>query len=385
MAYSSLLLLGLCDNIRGPLFPEILKSFPVSDTMGSLFFSLSSVMGIIGAGGSRFFIMRFKEMGSLRISILMFVVGLSLMSIAQTFSALLFGILFFGFSMGLMAVIQNMLIVNEFPPGPTKSKIISGLHSMYAASSLGAPLIISGLAMANSSFEIWRLGFFAAAVICLFVFLLTFSFLKFSESPPSPEAMESLPHPEDLVVSRDAYQGHRRQIYFAVILSSYVLAEILVSSRMALYIRRVVGGDLQDSNLYTALFFVFLFLSRFLFAAWSPKIALSTQLKGSLVLSLCSVLAGIFVHPFGLSLAGFFMGPFYPLMILEIGTVFNKQVKEAISWAVSLSSVFVVSMHFGVGFISESWGLKAAFMLGPVFLVIAFLMLVIYEKILRRV
>lgn len=410
ITYCTLLLLGLCDNLRGPLYPEILKTFPVGDFYGSFFFSLSSVMGIIGAYGSRFFIGRFKELNSLRISILTFFVGLILMAAAQHFVSLLLGILFFGFSMGLMGVVQNMLLVNEVPQGPLKSKVISGLHSMYAGSSLAAPIIVSLISAWTTGVEVWRAGFLTAAGIAFVIFLLTFKVFNYElakeniidnthssistdahefkhqneqngqkkidemrkNDGPSLDQAHSLasPHPmQNFIHSKNT------QIYFGCILASYVLAEILVSSRIAQYIRREFEGSLNDSNLYTGLFFVCLLVSRIIFSIWGPQISIQKQLRWSLLTSIVSVAIGIYLHPLGLALSGFFMGPFYPLMILEIGHVFSQQVKEAISWAVTLQSAFIVGMHFIVGIVSDLLGVKYSFYLGPIFLALAFLLL----------
>lgn len=296
------------------------------------------------------------------------------MSFAASFEGLLVGVLFFGFSMGLMGVIQNMLIVNEVPNGEVKSKIISGLHSMYAASSLLAPVLVSAIAAMGFSAAVWRQSFFAAAILCVVTGLLTLTVFKIKKSHHHGDQARDEGRDEGKSQSLSSNRLALRRgprVYFAVILSSYVLAEILISSRMALYIRRELGGDLSLSNSYTALFFIFLFIGRLLFAFWSPAIPVSRQLKLSLGLSLLTLIAGLWIHPFGLALTGFFMGPFYPLMILEIGRIFTGYVKEALSWAVSLSSVFIVGMHLSVGWISESFGIRMAFALGPLFLALA--------------
>jgi FHS family glucose/mannose:H+ symporter-like MFS transporter len=345
----------------------------VTDSIGSLFFSASSLFGIIGAALSHWLLTKVGELKGLRLSIITFAVGLFIMAAAGSFPGLIFGVIFFGFSMGLMGVIQNILIVNEVPPGPLKAQMISGLHSMYAASSLLAPLIVSGISIFSVGSAIWRNSFIVTGVLCLLVLMLTFFNLKM-DPPPIPMA-ESPP-----LFSSDR-KGH---IYFGVILSSYVLAEILVSSRLALFIRRESGGGFADANFYTALFFVFLFLSRFLFAVWSPRVPIQVQLKASLGLSFISILLGLWLHPFGLAFSAFFMGPFYPLMILEMSHRFPKSMQKAVAWAVSLSSVFIVGMHVLVGFASESYGLKIAFLLGPFFLLAAFILLEVHEKVFRR-
>jgi FHS family glucose/mannose:H+ symporter-like MFS transporter len=48
-AFLSLFLLGLADNIRGPLFPEILQFFFVSSSKGSWSFATTSGAAFVGS------------------------------------------------------------------------------------------------------------------------------------------------------------------------------------------------------------------------------------------------------------------------------------------------------------------------------------------------
>jgi len=372
LAYTSLLLLGLSDNIRGPLYPEILREFSVSNTQGSLFFSLSSVFGFFGGFFSNWIINQWGSLRALRISFAILFTGQLLISFAPSFWFLIFGVFFFGFSLGLMGVIQNMLVVQEIPTGPMKNKILSGLHSMYAGSSLLAPILINFVAWLPIPGTVWRICFILGAGFCASVFALSFW---------GADTNEPMKSPKDRVPSTE---NRGAQIYFAVILSCYVLAEILVSSRMALYMRREYSSDLSESSWYTAGFFVSLLISRLLFTMWAPQVKIKIQLFLSLGLTASSLLFGIFVHPAGLMASGFFMGPFYPLMMAQLGQLFHKSISQALSWAVSLCSLFVVIMHVLVGLMTDVWGLQIAFLMGPCFCILAILMIGSYEKIFRR-
>lgn len=374
LSYSSLLLLGLSDNIRGPLFPEILKQFAVSDTQGALFFSLSSVCGFFGGFFSSGMINRWGAIKALRVSFLILLTGQLLISAAPQFWFLIFGVFFFGFSLGLMGVIQNMLVVQDIPAGPFKNKILSGLHSMYAGSSVLAPVLVNIVAKTPSlPFPLWRFCFVLGAVFCVLILALSYWGPEINDTLQTPQGRA----PVDI-------QDRGAQIYFAVILSSYVLAEILVSSRMALYMRRQYEADLTQSSWYTAGFFVSLLISRVIFTFWAPNVKIKTQLLLSLLLAALSILVGLYIHPAGLAISGFFMGPFYPLMMVQLGQLFHQSISRALAWAVSLSSLFVVVMHIFVGFLTDTWGLQNAFLMGPLFCLIGIVMIGIYEKVFHR-
>ena len=371
LSYLSLLLLGLTDNMRGPLFPEILKEFSLSDTMGSLYFSLSSLFGFLGGLASPWWSRRWGTVAALRLAIIL--CGLSQLgfSFAPSFFWLIISVLFFGFSLGLMGVIQNTLVVT-LSPFHLRNRLISGLHSMYALASLLAPLVVSQLSRVFAEHNIWRFSFKWGAGLAGLVLLASWGSFPVEERKP---ARSERPDPR---------QGVLRQYYFAVIMASYVLAEILMSSRLALYMRREYQTDLTTSSYYMAGFFVALLSGRVFFALWAPRIALKKQLMLSLALSTLSQIAGLWIHPFWFVISGLFMAPFYPLMMVEIGLVFHEVLHQAVANAVAFSSLFVVGMHVAVGSLADQFGIKVAFALGPLFCMISFGMLLFHEKIFHR-
>jgi MFS family permease len=292
--------------------------------------------------------------------------------LAPSFQVLLLAAILFGASLGAMGVAQNLMVMQALPSGPIKNKVMSGLHSTYAAASLLAPLVVNFLSRIDLGYPLWRTGFAFTSLFGLLVLSLTFW-------------GEDLPTVSEVKPSVSVSQGpNGAQVYFAIMCSSYVLSEILISSWMALYTRNQFGASLVESTWYTAGFFVSLLVSRFLFTLWSPPMKLKSQLQLCMLGSICSLLIGILVHPCGLMISGFFMGPFYPLMMVAAGVLFPQSISQAISWTIALSSLFVVLMHFGVGYISDFWSLQTAFYLGPGFAFVTLTMLVFYEKFFRR-
>lgn len=376
MAFASLLLLGLCDNIRGPLFPEILYTFAVTDSQGSWFFAISSMAGFVGAYFGSWWIDKLGEMRSLQISIFLMCLSQVLISLAPSFQMLLLIVILFGFSLGLMGVMQNVLVVQGSPEAH-KSKILSGLHSMYAASSLMAPLLVAVLLIlpksTYSSVELWRRAFQVTALCC---FILGLIALRHKNSIAPHAVKKAVKKPRE---------GRALRIYFAIILGSYVGAEILVSSRIALFLRREYAATLEESTWYTAAFFIGLLSGRILFSAWTPKMAVRRQMIISMSISTVLLILGLFVHPSLLALSGLAMAPFYPLMISWAGEIFHHQLAPAISLAVSFSSVSVVVMNVLMGAVSDWPGIRYGFMIGPLLCSIAIGMLFFYEKIFHRV
>jgi fucose permease len=365
--------LGLSDNIRGPLYPEILNRFPVSNTQGSLFFALSSTASFVGGLLSHSFEKRWGLMRTLRGSVLVMLLSQLLLSLAPHFLFLLSASMVFGSSLGVLGVVTNVLVVRSQEPGPRRNKILAGLHSVYAGASLLAPVVVSAIASLNLSFPVWRAGFLFTSFFGLIVLIFTFRKQDFSLQAESTQ-----------VEIKTSSLEKSAQIFYAVMVASYVLSEVLIGSRIALYMRRESDASLLQSSWYAAGFFICLFVGRLLFTVWSPEIALKSQLSLSLLLSITCLCVGIYFHPAAFALAGFCMGPFYPMMMVSAGHLFPQAVSQALGWAVAMGSVFVVGMHFGVGFVTDHWGLKTAFYLGPAFCALSLGMLFFYEKIFRR-
>jgi FHS family glucose/mannose:H+ symporter-like MFS transporter len=373
IAYVSLLLLGLSDNIRGPIYPEVLNSFHLSNTEGSLFFSLSSAFGFLGGLMSAHLVLQFSRLQVLRISILGLLGAQVVMASAIHFSVLLGASVIFGFSLGVMGVVQNMLVVQALDPGPRKNKILSGLHSMYAGASVLAPLVVNAISWLKPSENLWRNCFYVTASLSGVVFATSFL------GPEVKDASVPVP-PIDFHPSAQ----RKQQIFFAFTLAFYVVCEILVSSRMALYMRREFAATLTESSWYTAGFFVCLFSGRLLFTFWAPAMALPKQLYWSLGLSFSLLALGILVHPVALMLSGLAMAPFYPLMMSMVGHLFPHSIAKALSWCVGISSALIVIMHICVGFLTDALDIRFGFAVGPLCCLLSGVLLISYEKIFRR-
>ncbi len=315
---------------------------------------------------------QFSRLQVLRISILALLGAQVLLASAVYFPIFLAASAIFGCSLGVMGVIQNMLVVQELEPGPQKNKILSGLHSMYAGASILSPLIVNAIAWLLPSENLWRTCFYLTAFLSAAV--LASSFI----GPEIPDVAVKVP------IDFQASAQRKQQIYFAFTLAFYVVCEILVSSRMALYMRREFAATLAESSWYTAGFFVCLFAGRLLFTFWSPRLDLKKQLYTSLFLSFSLLSLGISFHPLALVLSGLTMAPFYPLMMSLVGHLFPHSIGKALSWCVGISSALIVIMHFAVGFLTDALDIRYGFVVGPLCCLLSGVLLIGYEKFFPR-
>jgi MFS transporter, FHS family, glucose/mannose:H+ symporter len=374
LAYLSLFALGISDNIRGPLFPEILKAFQVSDTTGASYYAISSFCGFLGSLGVRFLLRRWSRVHTLQFSLVLMAVGLIGMGSVTTFGWMLFFAAIFGASLGIVGVVQNVLVsVGSLPE--KRQQMLAGLHSNYGLASVLAPLVV---AVFSAWLGSWRYVFYVVSMVPIALLTGSFFWRDRGTSVRSSSISALTPPPPQ------TRKEHLGQIFLAVTLAFYVLAEIMVSSRLPLFVRRELGMDLQQSSYYLTGFFFFLLAGRLLFTFVHFKFPLRNMLGFFLLTSMLSCAIGLQGYPFFLALAGLFMAPFYPLAVLYTAGYYEKNMDSAVSYSMAIQSFFTVCMHGLVGYLTERYGISMALWVGPLALAFSFAMLMSFERLFRK-
>lgn len=361
-SYLSLFLYGLIDNMRGPVFPDLLKKFNLSHVEGSWFFSLTSTVFLIAALLAPKALLKWGYLRSYRISLFCLIVSQLIFFSAPRFEVFMLGTIFMGWGVGILSVLQNVLVIVASPPARLK-QLMNGLHANYAAASLLAPLIVSFFYNRGFDFQwVFSVGAFVSFVL----FLQSFMTNKILE--PAVTLKTSFKF-LDLI----------KYMPLAIILSSYVAAEVLVSSRLAFYLTDVHGFNMQKSSLWVSYFFIALLCGRLLFTAVSVSLNTFTLLFSLLILSLFFIVFGIQISPVFLILTGFLMGPIYAMTMTLVKEYFPAQIEKVTSLSIVMSGVFIIAMHTLVGIVTDTWGISLALFLAPGLLLLAIVML-LYKK-----
>ncbi len=369
LAYCSLFVFGLTDNIRGPIFPEFLNHFQISHSTGSLFFSVSSFMNVVGAFFVPRLINRVGHLGTLVLFMMILFATQIGFYFSPSFGMILFFCVFYGMAIGGLGVTQNLLVLVATPP-EHRQQVQSGLHACYGASSFMAPGLVIACSLAGLT---WKENFAFTSLI-IFLFLASLYFVKHQPRESQIDGQ---------ILSQALYK-RREALYAATILSIYVALEILIASRLALFMRIERGSDLRQSSFWVFIFFGGLFLGRMLLSVYRPPFSLSAQLRLSLIGTCVLILAGVFIAPELMALTGLTLAPFYPLMMTAMSLLFHEKVDRAAALAVGFSGLSVVSMHAAVGFISDQFGLKWAFLLGLLLSLVAFVMIILHKRYFGR-
>lgn len=377
-AFFSMFALGISDNTRGPLFPELLRYFDLTNSQASFSFAFASGAAFFGNTLSAFVLKKIQLDKLLGFSLMLMMSGLYAMAVAPTFNLYILGCIIYGFSLGSTGVAQNLLIA-ENVSGDKQTKALSGLHGIYGLSSLIAPILASRApSWFGENFPAWQIMSQWQSALYVTSFFSALVLLGILMTRPEP-AFKGVAHYDEGI------HGKKSSIYtmlwFAGFFASYVGSEILVSSRLALYMRTYYNMSLEQSSNYVTYFFMFLLIGRLMFAFKSFGNKLRLQLNLSLFLSLLFLVLGLWWHPFFLPLIGLAMAPFYPLSIVYISEKTGHQKRRFLTFVMGLQSLCVIGMHVGVGYLTDVYGLYYAFGVGIALLIGSLVCLNLHPKV----
>jgi FHS family glucose/mannose:H+ symporter-like MFS transporter len=372
ISYATLFVFGLTDNIRGPLFPEILKYFSLSDSLGATMWALSNISGLAASYVSRFFLKRYDRLSVLQGAALSLAISLWGLALSPNFPFFLIFSFLFGFSLGILGMIPNILV----PMGSTperKQRMLSGLHTMYGLSSLLAPLLAASVAGVAGN---WRWTFAAASLAPL----LLFAYSLHSSHKSLHTKMSD--NPDHHFANKE--RNFRPQLFLAFMLGLAVSLEIMLSSRLALFMQREWSATMEVSSLYVTYFFSSMMVGRLLFAIIHLKRSPQFLLSASLFFTFVFSLVGLFHHPLFLAFTGFTIAPFFPLTITWISSEFPEDLDSAISYLMTVDAIMLIAMHMLVGQLTDLFNIKTALFLGPLLAILALAMVLSYEVLFKK-
>lgn len=372
ISYSSLFVFGISDNIRGPLFPEILKDFQITDAMGSLMFAVSSLSSFVSSFFARHLLRRFDRKIILQWASIGLTVTMLGLAFSSNFYLFLFCSILFGFNSGILGLIPNVLVPLGTSP-EKKQQFLSGLHAMYGVASLLAPMIVALVSYLTGN---WRYVFAVTAIAPFSLFIYS---LHNGHTPH-----HSKPIRDKEKQKQNKFKNFKPQIFLALMVSFCVAAEIMISSRLALLMRREWNFDLEMSSFYVTGFFICMLLGRLLFTGFKFNKTVLFQLSACLTITAMLICLGLFIHPLFLVASGFTVGPFYPLAISFISSEFPDDLDTAVSYMIATDSMMLAIMHVLVGKLTDVFGIHHAIFSAVVFLILSLCMVNTYQYFFKN-
>lgn len=359
LAYGSLLILSMLDNLRGPFFPELIGDLHLNGTASSAFFAVTNLFSFLGSWTSHR-ILRSKSSLQLMAASSVFVgLGFAGIALSPKFGWLMVGCMVFGWAYGALNLAQNVMVFEGSSP-VRRRQLFSGLHSMYGLASLLAPLMASAFLDTGLS---WRQAFLIMGVFPALTPLL----LKSFHTPPPPQ-------------EKNAEELTRREwllcLIFSSMMAGYLWGEISASSRLVLWLRTDLAFTPEKANLYLSGFFLALLAGRTLFTLVRfPKCGNWRILTASAGLSALTYALGLRYSPLWMVAAGLMMAPFFPVAMEQVSCLFHKKSAQALGFIIGFGSLSVVVMHMTVGMCTDFFGISRALIIGPTTMAMVFIAL----------
>lgn len=371
LAYVSLFLFGLSDNLRGPLFADLLREFSLSNSQGSLFFSVSSLISMLGALVAPKLIERRGHLTSLWIFMALMSLAFVGYALSPSFAWILFCAVFFGIAVGGLGVTQNLLVLQGADEA-RRGRAQGGLHAAYGLSSLLAPGIVIATALLGFG---WKINFLVPASLSFLLVIAIWFLQRRTPARPTLEEHESS--------ARARRSMGFPEVYWAILLSLYVALELMVSTRVTLLFREGYGFDVGAANVWTSVFFVGLFVGRVAYTVKPLPVALGRQLAVSLFLGATMLALGLWHRPEWIPLAGFALSIFYPVWMTTLARIFPDSFQRVASMGIALTGVSVVFMHTVIGALTDKFGLISAYTAVPILSAIGGLMVIGFAPLFR--
>ncbi len=383
-AWASLFSLGIIDNSRGPVFPDLLNEFSVSDTMGGLFFFLSSFASVVHNLAFRRFLAETPPLRLVGIYTLIMAGGALIAASANSYWVLLTAAFVLGVGFGGVGVGQNAAV--QEAPAKYRARSLGFLHAMYGTASFLAPLIVATLQPYG-----WRLALFVAAIPAVGVGLVVVIRLaierlrgwKRRRKAETPPVVDNVRGPNDMPqvsVERPEQISHpsmtpealaRAAKIAAVLVGFLVVAEISVSSRLALLARREWGVSAEAASSWLAAYFAAMTIARFSLGFLPNVFSASRVLKVSAWLNLPFLLIGfisvalpataeipIDVRLLALVGFGFPVAVGYPMAMTRIAEIFGRETQKVTGRCVLYQAGAAMLMHFVLGTGADAVGLQ---------------------------
>lgn len=383
-AWASLFSLGVIDNSRGPVFPDLLKEFEVSDTMGSLFFFLSSFASVVHNLALRRFLAETPPLRLVGIYTLIMAGGALIAASANSYWVLLVAAFVLGVGFGGVGVGQNAAV--QEAPAKYRGRSLGLLHAMYGIASFLAPLVVAALQPYG-----WRFALFVAAFPAVLVGLTVVVRLanerlrgwnrqRKAQTPlvvdnvrgPNDSPQSSVEHPDLASEGKLSAEARVRAAKTAAILVAFlVVAEISVSSRLALLARREWGVSAESANSWLAAYFAAMTIARFSLGFLPSVISAARVLKVTAIMNLPFLLIAFasVALPMAAQLPseirllalvgfGFPIAVGYPMVMTRIAEIFGRETQRVTGRCVLYQAGAAMLMHFVLGTGADAFGLE---------------------------
>lgn len=364
LAFLTLLTLSVIDNSRGPLYPLIKTDLDLLNSQAALIFALGSLgQFVVNIFSGLWLKLTFKK--SIVVFQVMMLIGCLLLGASKNLGPMFLyvGSFIFGMGSGGLGSLANMLIILGTST-ERRRQFLSGLHAMYGTASFLAPFLVRGVFSFGGT---WGQHFFLLSLFPFIAMMIAAKNLQ-GEIPPTSKKMQS-----DL--------SFWQKIPIGFLFSSYVAGEVLISSRMVVYLMDAWRFSWEAASLSLSFFFMSLLFGRALFALVKFPGKSFHWLLLSLVTTILLLVIGLRFNPQLLFLTGFSISIFFPCGIDWMTHNYGEKAAGFLTTYVSMwIGLGLVSMHILNGILADTSGPQAAMLMAPILLLCSLVIILVLSK-----
>ncbi|MCP2240277.1 MFS transporter [Thermoanaerobacterium thermosaccharolyticum] len=368
--YLLMLLIGLIDNIKGPVIAPIKSFYHIDYTYIGLLLFIGSLGFITASFIGGIIVNRYGSKAALSGGLIFIILGILGYFVSPFFFvfAVFFFIMNFGLGMleiGINATAAVTFVVNQ-------ALMMNLLHFFYGAGATISPNAAGRLVSLKYSWQ----NIYLFGGILAFLILIVVLFTRF----PGTAKYVGSGKVKYLDVLKD-----RHVILFSVMLGFYIASEVGIGNWAVTYLKGSYGMNSVKSSMYLSLFFAAFTIGRLLGGFAVERIGYVKSIF--IFASLASIfVAGSMINQnlsILLSIAGFFYSIIYPTTMALAMKNFKENTGVAISVIVTVSSSINMLANFIIGKLSDIFGVFIGFSFIVVFMVLVIVMLKVLSSSLK--
>lgn len=365
--YLLMMLIGIVENVKGPLIINIKTFYGVDYTMMGLFLSVGSFGFILSTFLGGFLADKIGRKSVLISGLILIIAGILGIFAARKFIVFLIFAFVMNMGMGLLeiginAVASIVFIVNQ-------ALMMNLLHFFYGVGAIISPNMTAKLLHINFS---WQQVYLTVGAI---VFILMLA------------ALEIKMHGEEKHIARDKIDyiqilSDKRMWLFASMLGFYVASELGIGNWAVTFFSAQYKMDNTISSLYLGLFFATFTFGRLVGGFIVERIG---YIKSLFIFSLVSsilIASGMAGRNFAflISVAGFFYSIIFPTTIAIVMKEFKQHVTIIIAIILTISSTINMLANFLIGRLNDIFGVFIGFSAILIFMILVVFMSLILAK-----
>lgn len=362
-----MMLIGIVENVKGPLIINIKTFYGVDYTMMGLFLSAGSFGFILSTFLGGFLADKIGRKSVLISGLILIIAGILGIFAARKFIVFLIFAFVMNMGMGLLeiginAVASIVFIVNQ-------ALMMNLLHFFYGVGAIISPNMTAKLLHINFS---WQQVYLTVGAI---VFILMLA------------ALEIKMHGEEKHIARDKIDyiqilSDKRMWLFASMLGFYVASELGIGNWAVTFFSAQYKMDNTISSLYLGIFFATFTFGRLVGGFIVERIG---YIKSLFIFSLVSsilIASGMAGRNFAflISVAGFFYSIIFPTTIAIVMKEFKQHVTIIIAIILTISSTINMLANFLIGRLNDIFGIFIGFSAILIFMILVVFMSLILAK-----